>query len=480
MAMSSRVRLLRLPPWLLRLALLALTFLLGFTSTLSGVPLRETLKAEPRRASSSALAAAPLPQAPLAGSPLPRPATEWPPSGVGANTAAAISAAAAALSTTTAPTAEPLPPRRRTTGKAASVSPAFQDGSSQGTNRSGDALLLPPTADSQCLQGGVRVGGDSNVVGDGGGAPPLAGTAAIDLLVLILSSQQKELYPARRRAAVRRSWARVTTELGTADARASERCSVRYIFVVGSGRQPEPRMLASDVLELPVEDGYRQITHKVLGALRWAVERTRFRYLLKTDDDSFVCVARLLELLRPLKRERLYLGVVNQRHHVITAGRAAKQYERWKDPSYVQLFNRSVYAPYMQGAGYVLSADLAQVVVDRASRLPRIPAVEDALVGTLVEDDAEPLSRPEHFRHKNRDDYAVTVCERDTEFVLLHKLDEKDLGKCRGATQRRRSERCPQGPCLCRSLGHKPRRPKEVLRTFAEASRAAGRGGRRR
>ena len=70
----------------------------------------------------------------------------------------------------------------------------------------------------------------------------------------------------------------------------------------------------------------------------------------------------------------------------------------------------------------------------------------------------------------------MTVCERDTEFVLLHKLEVDELARCRAATQRRRSERCPRGPCVCRSLGHKPRRPKKVLRTFAAAAEEQGIG----
>ena len=136
---------------------------------------------------------------------------------------------------------------------------------------------------------------------------------------------------------------------------------------------------------------------------------------------------------------------------------------------YVALFNRTVYAPYMQGAGYVLSADMAAVVVQRAEPLTRLGkdrklAVEDALVGTLLEDAAELTSRPASFRHKNRGDYAVSVCEEDTEFVLLHKLDEDELARCRAATQRRRSARCPSGPCECRNLGHKPKHARKVVR----------------
>ena len=45
----------------------------------------------------------------------------------------------------------------------------------------------------------------------------------------------------------------------------------------------------------------------------------------------------------------------------------------------------------------------------------------------------------------------------------------QELSRCRAATQHRRSERCPHGPCLCRSLGHRPRRPKKVIHSFEEA-----------
>ena len=129
----------------------------------------------------------------------------------------------------------------------------------------------------------------------------------------------------------------------------------------------------------------------------------------------------------------------------------------------MSLFNRSVYAPYMQGAGYVLSADLVSSTVARAGSLAVLPTVEDALVGTLIESEAQRVSRPSSFRHKNRDDYAVSVCAEDTEFVLLHKLDETELARCHAATQRRRSERCPRGPCDCRSLGRRPRTPRRVV-----------------
>ena len=91
-------------------------------------------------------------------------------------------------------------------------------------------------------------------------------------------------------------------------------------------------------------------------------------------------------------------------------------------------------------------------------------------MGTLIEDSTRPLSKPIHFRHKTTSpsghfapDYAATVCEHDTELVLLHKLSITQLEDCRGAMLRRRSPRCPQGPCECRSLGYKPTHQRRLV-----------------
>ena len=274
--------------------------------------------------------------------------------------------------------------------------------------------------------------------------------------------------------------------LGAVNSSAADRCSVAHLFVVGGGADGSvPHLLdgqsaaaagvgvdgttdETDVLVLPVSDSYRSLTSKVVSMFEWVVTHIHFRYVLKTDDDSFVCVSRLLEMLRILPRRKLYLGVVNPAHKVIS-DMSKTQYERWRDPEYIRLFNRTTYAPYMQGAGYILSADLVEIVVEKARVLPTLPAVEDALIGALVEKVAEATSRPSGFRHKNRDDYAVTVCTQDTEFVLLHKLSQEELAKCKQATQRRRSAACPSGPCVCRNLGRKRKVPRKVIRSFSEA-----------
>lgn len=108
----------------------------------------------------------------------------------------------------------------------------------------------------------------------------------------------------------------------------------------------------------------------MFAAFSWVSDHIAFKYLLKADDDTFVCLSRLLEFLRPLPRLALYLGTVNRGHTVITAR------HRWADTEYVRIYNRSVYPPYMQGAGYVLSHDLVAISVELGLSSSRKTAIE--------------------------------------------------------------------------------------------------------
>ena len=94
-------------------------------------------------------------------------------------------------------------------------------------------------------------------------------------------------------------------------------------------------------------------------------------------------------------------------------------------------------------------------------------------VTTLLEDSATLVNVPSAIRHKNRGEFAVTVCEVDTEFVLVHKLSIDELRRCRLATRQRRSERCPRGPCVCATLGQTLKRKRTLVRSFEAAEEIA-------
>jgi len=355
-----------------------------------------------------------------------------------------------------------------------------------------------------------------------------------DLVILILSSRRAELSPEKRRAAVRRTWLRGAAELG-APGGAPSRCAVRHLFVIGGARR-ERLGGAGDLLMLPVDDGYRSLSHKVLGGLRWSARHLSFKYLFKTDDDSFVCLARLLELLRPLTRAGLYLGYQNKNHSIVTKAsidEAEGRYAQWEDETYVRVFGGESPAcgapreegrrppstsPALARRRRVRSVHAGRWL--RALVRPRRPRVAPSLGAPggapqphrLSEDrpypapasadpsdgrrahrraggsecergapQAEriPLSEPRRLRAAGESEPAarspppsdparesaspLQVCESDTEFVLVHKLSLDELAGCRKATVRRRSARCPRGPCECRSLGVTPKLKRKVL-----------------
>mmetsp|Transcript_1974 Transcript_1974/g.6522 ORF Transcript_1974/g.6522 Transcript_1974/m.6522 type:complete len:246 (-) Transcript_1974:13-750(-) len=163
----------------------------------------------------------------------------------------------------------------------------------------------------------------------------------------------------------------------------------------------------------------------------------------------------------------LYLGYKNKNRSIVTRARLAQRRstdDMWEDEAYRRIFGGTQYAPYMQGAGYVLSRDLVAIAAHRAAGLPELPPIEDALIGALVGPNAS-ITRhdPSAVRFRNTGEYATSVCESDTSFVLVHKLSIAELEACHAATAHRRSSRCPKGPCQCRSLGVRQEGRRRVL-----------------
>lgn len=67
-----------------------------------------------------------------------------------------------------------------------------------------------------------------------------------------------------------------------------------------------------DIVVLPhVTEDYFNITHQTLEAFRFAAADAEATHLLKTDDDSFIRVDKLMSALQQLPQERLFWGLVN-------------------------------------------------------------------------------------------------------------------------------------------------------------------------
>ena len=82
-------------------------------------------------------------------------------------------------------------------------------------------------------------------------------------------------------------------------------------------------------------------------------------YVLKTDDDSFVDVPRLLQRLEGIPREKVFFGFP-------MGGMPAR--ESNGVPKIDNPHNLGEWPPYMSGAGYILTADIVDILA-----YPRVP-----------------------------------------------------------------------------------------------------------
>ena len=196
---------------------------------------------------------------------------------------------------------------------------------------------------------------------------PMIKDANVDLLILI-NSNPHTINARKLRYAIRETWGNCTLT------------SCQKIFFMG---QTEERNLAyfkelkeySDMLIFDYYDNYKNITLKLLATFEWVSKFIKAKYILKTDDDVYVNIEKLLLKLRSVKSEHFYGGIVwngyvqrNGRHAVSRTDYALEKYP-----------------PFCKGAlfifSFALTADLLKVTKKR-----NWFGVDDAFVGVLMHD----------------------------------------------------------------------------------------------
>lgn len=169
------------------------------------------------------------------------------------------------------------------------------------------------------------------------------------------------------------------------------RKDILHYFVIGSsGLSPDFLLHLSaeqskynDLLILPIEDSYSQLTRKVLQTFVWLDEQLyaglNFSYVLKCDDDSFVRLDLLKDEINSLQKSiennnfddvddsvqsiniqrnindkilSVYWGYFKGNAHIKTKG-------KWKESSWILC---DTYLPYAQGGGYILSKELVKYI----------------------------------------------------------------------------------------------------------------------
>ena len=232
---------------------------------------------------------------------------------------------------------------------------------------------------------------------------------SIFLLVLITSGVGK-LYSERRNS-VRNTW-------GDKSIKSGQRNWER-VFVIGKAlsaeHSEEIRQEAAffeDILVLNMTDSYKNLVIKILSEMLWSLIHVNPRFILKTDDDVYVRVPRLLSWLDNYANNN-YAGDKLYGGFVIGDGEVRRG-EKRKNRVARDCLAKDFYPPYCTGAFYVLSTDILPSLFKAVERRPAFP-VEDAYMGILAQEiGLQPVDIPGfYFRKKvtyyGRCDFASAI-----------------------------------------------------------------------
>ncbi|XP_061527130.1 beta-1,3-galactosyltransferase 1 [Phycodurus eques] len=133
----------------------------------------------------------------------------------------------------------------------------------------------------------------------------------------------------------------------------------------------------SDVIQMNFVDTYKNLTVKSMMMMNWlATHCPNASYAMKVDADIFVNVFYLIKLLSSSRRSGYITG------SVITDGKPRRNLNsKWHLSE--ELYSENSFPPYVSGAGYVFSIDLA-AKVSWASRYVRRVPLEDVYVGLCL------------------------------------------------------------------------------------------------
>lgn len=132
-----------------------------------------------------------------------------------------------------------------------------------------------------------------------------------------------------------------------------------------------------DIIQMDFLDSYHNLTIKTMMIMNWlATYCSSASYAMKVDTDIFVNVFHLLRQLRSSPRQGYITG------SVIVDGRPRRDSNsKWHVSE--ELYPDDSFPPYVSGAGYVFSTDLASRI-SRASRFVRMIPLEDVYLGLCL------------------------------------------------------------------------------------------------
>ena len=190
--------------------------------------------------------------------------------------------------------------------------------------------------------------------------PALSKSTGCKLLVAVTSRVESF----RQRQSARQTWA---SDLGP------EVCVIFMIGKTDSHLVQEEASTYHDLLQADMEDTYNNLGLKSVFMLKFFHDlpsENKPLYLLKTDEDVFVNLPQLLNILESPEVKESSHFILGYRHgstkRLVPVIKDRKN--KWGVPNY--MFNGRVYPVYVSGRGYLMSKEAAHCLYQSALNLP--------------------------------------------------------------------------------------------------------------
>eukprot|EP00667_Euglena_gracilis_P013120 EG_transcript_13509 len=126
--------------------------------------------------------------------------------------------------------------------------------------------------------------------------------------------------------------------------------------------------------------GYQGLSVKTLRLMQYVARQcARFKYLLKSDDDTFVSIPRLIAFLGTMPATRCRAGSRLVNRLVLIDG-------PWGNPRFIRDTALDMYPIFVQGGGYVVTSDIVRTLALLGHMMPlsEYGSVEDTVLATWL------------------------------------------------------------------------------------------------
>ncbi|XP_061194219.1 beta-1,3-galactosyltransferase 5-like [Saccostrea echinata] len=188
----------------------------------------------------------------------------------------------------------------------------------------------------------------------------------VELLILIPSSA----WNFEQRDAVRTTWGNIN----------STDAKMKLVFLTGrtlndtiKRKLDKEGRLHKDLVQENFQETYDNLTNKSVALLKWAnLNCPAAKYVLKTDDDMFINIQNLVNLLRRTKPKNSILGVKNS-YSVPFRDPGSKWYVSKKQ------YPKDKYPSYISGTAYIITGDIMSALFNTTKYLPSL-FIEDVYI----------------------------------------------------------------------------------------------------